>query len=158
MTCYLYHLLYSNEYLLCRKVVRLKPTIAARIHPLYSSQSDQMSALRPPRPLLMPTYHGHVSSAKEALILIEACLSGQLSHASTSPLSSVQDEVVSSGNVFVYEEFSSGIREWKDGREWGPPSHVGGLEVAPLRPPTQINGQDYPRTPCKQLSLTQSTD
>ncbi|KAI0846315.1 Gti1/Pac2 family-domain-containing protein [Daldinia vernicosa] len=74
---------------------------------------------------LLPTFHGYISSTMDALILFEACLSGRLSHVPRRPHDRERSELIASGNVFMYEEHSSGIRRWTDGVPWSPSRILG---------------------------------
>ncbi|CAG9993367.1 unnamed protein product [Clonostachys byssicola] len=69
---------------------------------------------------LEPTYFGHISTTKDALILMEACLDGQLSHVPRRPHDRERQDLIRSGYVFIYEEHSSGIKRWTDGVSWSP--------------------------------------
>ncbi|KAH7146946.1 Gti1/Pac2 family-domain-containing protein [Dactylonectria estremocensis] len=71
-----------------------------------------------------PTFKGYVASTQDALILFEACLTGQLNHTSRQLREDERPSLVVSGNVFVYEQHSSGIIRWADGIRWGAPEVV----------------------------------
>ncbi|KAH7113427.1 Gti1/Pac2 family-domain-containing protein [Dactylonectria macrodidyma] len=68
---------------------------------------------------LNPTFQGYVESTLDALILFEACLSGQLTHVPRRP----------HGNVFIYEEHASGIKRWTDGILWSPSRILGNFLI-----------------------------
>ncbi|KAI1660513.1 Gti1/Pac2 family-domain-containing protein [Daldinia decipiens] len=74
---------------------------------------------------LLPTFHGYIASTMDALILFEACLSGRLSHVPRRPHDRERTELIASGNVFMYEEHSSGIKRWTDGVPWSPSRILG---------------------------------
>ncbi|KAI0121810.1 Gti1/Pac2 family-domain-containing protein [Daldinia grandis] len=74
---------------------------------------------------LLPTFHGYIASTMDALILFEACLSGRLSHVPRRPHDRERSELIASGNVFMYEEHSSGIKRWTDGVPWSPSRILG---------------------------------
>lgn len=78
---------------------------------------------------LTPTFYGHIGSTQDALILFEACLSGQLSHVARRPHDRERASLIKSGNVFIYEEFSSGIKRWTDGVPWSPSRILGNFLV-----------------------------
>lgn len=82
-----------------------------------------------PESALAATYLGHVGSTKDALIIIEACLSGYLNHIGRRPRSSEEWTLPQSGNIFVYEARSSGITTWRDGIPWSEPITVGNFEL-----------------------------
>jgi hypothetical protein len=74
---------------------------------------------------LVPTYKGHIASTTDALILIEACLLGELNHLPRLPHDHERQDLIKSGNVFIYEEHASGIKGWTDGVSWSS-SHISG--------------------------------
>lgn len=85
----------------------------------------------PPMPdsAIAATYRGHVASTQDALIVVEACLRGVLYHICRRPRASEESSLAKSGNIFVYESRSSGIRSWEDGITWSTPQRVGNFEV-----------------------------
>ena len=78
---------------------------------------------------LSPTFHGHIASTQDALLLFEACLSGQLNHVARRPHDRERASLIKSGNVFIYEEHSSGIKRWTDGVPWSPSRILGNFLV-----------------------------
>lgn len=78
-----------------------------------------MSSSRAP-PACVPTWRGHVESTRDALIIFEATLSGVLQHCIRRPHDRERNSLIVSGNVFVYEEGTSGIKRWTDGIPWSP--------------------------------------
>ncbi|KAG8168254.1 hypothetical protein KVR01_003943 [Diaporthe batatas] len=82
-----------------------------------------------PDSVIAATYRGHVASTQDALIVIEACLRGVLYHTCRRPRSSEESSLAKSGNIFVYERGSSGIRSWEDGITWSTPQRVGNFEI-----------------------------
>lgn len=81
-----------------------------------------------PNPL-QPTWHGHISSTMDALLLFEACLDGHLTHVPRRPHDREREELIRSGNVFIYEEHSSGIKRWTDGYNWSPSRILGNFLI-----------------------------
>ncbi len=69
---------------------------------------------------LEPTWRGHVNTTMDALVLFEACLLGRMNHVPRRPQDRERDNLIRSGNVFIYEEHSSGIKRWTDGYNWSP--------------------------------------
>ncbi|KAK5997400.1 Global transcription regulator sge1 [Cladobotryum mycophilum] len=69
---------------------------------------------------LNPTFKGHVASTLDALVLFEACLLGQLNHVPRRPHDRERQDLIQSGNIFIYEEHASGIKRWTDGVSWSP--------------------------------------
>lgn len=71
-------------------------------------------------PACVPTWKGHVETTKDALLVFEACFNGTLSHCFRRPHDRERIQLIVSGNVFVYEEATSGIKRWTDGIPWSP--------------------------------------
>lgn len=71
-------------------------------------------------PVCLPTWRGHIETTKDALIIFEACFNGQLAHCFRRPHDRERNQLIVSGNVFVYEEATSGIKRWTDGIPWSP--------------------------------------
>ena len=71
-------------------------------------------------PQCSPTWRGHIETTKDALLIFEACFSGQLAHCFRRPHDRERNQLIVSGNVFVYEEATSGIKRWTDGIPWSP--------------------------------------
>ena len=67
-----------------------------------------------------PTWRGHIETTKDALLVFEACFSGRLNHCFRRPHDRERAHLIVSGNVFVYEEATSGIKRWTDGIPWSP--------------------------------------
>lgn len=82
-----------------------------------------------PEAPIAATYQGHVASTQDALIIIEACLRGNINHIGRRPRASEQATLPRSGNIFVYETQSSGITSWQDGYPWSEPVRVGNFEL-----------------------------
>ena len=78
---------------------------------------------------LQPTFTGHVATTNDALILFEACLTGQLSHVPRRPHDRERSMLIRSGCVFIYEENASGIKRWTDGVTWSPSRILGNFLV-----------------------------
>ncbi|RSL40916.1 hypothetical protein CEP54_015975 [Fusarium duplospermum] len=76
-----------------------------------------------------PTCHGFVRSAKDALLVLEACLQGHLLHVPRGLLAKEARQAVQSGAVFVYELGSSGVRDWEDFRLWGQEAQLGDFRI-----------------------------
>ena len=74
----------------------------------------------PKPPSCQPTWRGHVETTKDALLVFEACFTGQLHHCFRRPHDRERSSLIVSGNVFVYEESTSGIKRWTDGIPWSP--------------------------------------
>lgn len=78
---------------------------------------------------LQPTYMGHVSTARDALRLFEACLRGHLHHVPRRPHDRERSQLIKSGCIFIYEENASGIKRWTDGVPWSPSRILGNFLV-----------------------------
>ncbi|KAI1144653.1 Gti1/Pac2 family-domain-containing protein [Hypoxylon sp. FL0543] len=74
---------------------------------------------------LLPTFTGYIANTMDALILFEACLRGVLFHVPRRPHDRERSNLIVSGNVFIYEEHSSGIKRWTDGVPWSPSRILG---------------------------------
>lgn len=72
-----------------------------------------------------PTWRGYLRTTLDALIVLEACMQGRLSLVSRRPRSTEKPSIAASGNVFIYEERSSGIKRWTDGVHWSPSRIMG---------------------------------
>ncbi|KAM0334079.1 hypothetical protein ACHAQA_001099 [Verticillium albo-atrum] len=81
-----------------------------------------MSAANVP---LEATWQGHVASTLDAVVLFEACLSGHLRHVPRRPHDRERQDLIQSGQVFIYEEHASGIKRWTDGVTWSPSRILG---------------------------------
>ncbi|KAI5457907.1 Gti1/Pac2 family-domain-containing protein [Mariannaea sp. PMI_226] len=75
------------------------------------------------------TFEGHIASTIDALVLFEACLSGQLNHVPRRPHDRERQDLIKSGNVFIYEEHASGIKRWTDGVSWSPSRILGNFLI-----------------------------
>ncbi|KAL4921864.1 Gti1/Pac2 family-domain-containing protein [Aspergillus aurantiobrunneus] len=65
----------------------------------------------------METYHGHVRTPADAIILFEACRIGMLPRVQRR-LSEKERQLIQSGSVFVWDEREAGMRRWTDGKSW----------------------------------------
>lgn len=65
----------------------------------------------------METYHGHVRTPADAVILFEACRLGLLPRVQRR-LSEKERQNIKSGSVFVWDEREAGMRRWTDGKSW----------------------------------------
>ncbi|EFY91944.1 Gti1/Pac2 family protein [Metarhizium acridum CQMa 102] len=78
---------------------------------------------------LRPTFEGLVASTYDSLVLFEACLSGRLTHVPRRPHDRERQDLIKSGNVFIYEEHASGIKRWTDGVSWSPSRILGNFLI-----------------------------
>ncbi|KAF2143064.1 uncharacterized protein K452DRAFT_307940 [Aplosporella prunicola CBS 121167] len=69
---------------------------------------------------MQPTWRGFVHTTLDGLMVIEACLRGTLNHCPRRPHDRERAGLIQSGNIFVYEESTSGIKRWTDGVSWSP--------------------------------------
>jgi hypothetical protein len=76
-----------------------------------------------------PTWSGFIHSTWDALVVLEACLSGILHHIPRRPHDRERANIITSGNVFIYEENASGIKRWTDGVTWSPSRIMGNFLV-----------------------------
>jgi hypothetical protein len=78
---------------------------------------------------MAPTWSGFIHSTMDALFVLEACLQGKLSHIPRRPHDRERANIITSGNVFIYEENASGIKRWTDGVTWSPSRIMGNFLV-----------------------------
>jgi len=78
---------------------------------------------------MAPTWYGFVHTTHDALLVLEACLQGKLHHIPRRPHDRERGNIISSGNVFIYEENASGIKRWTDGVTWSPSRIMGNFLV-----------------------------
>lgn len=69
---------------------------------------------------LKPTWRCAIFSTKDALLLVQKCILGELQAIIRRPHDRERAELVKPGNVFVYTESDSGIKRWTDGVNWSP--------------------------------------
>jgi hypothetical protein len=67
---------------------------------------------------VQPSYHGIIVSAKDGMVLLEACLRGDISQVSRRPIKEERPQVPQRGNIFIYEQKATGILRWYDGMTW----------------------------------------
>lgn len=96
--------------------------------------------------LINPTYNGFISTTIDAALLFEACLTGQLDLVTGRPQQRQRDALIRSGNVFVYDEQSSGIKRWTDGISWSPSRVMGDFLVY-----REFHGSNPSRKTCQNL-------
>ena len=69
-------------------------------------------------PTLQPTLVGHVvADLEDARLIVEACLSGTLYHIFRFPRQHKLQDLLGSGNVFVYAEIPIGKGNWDHGKK-----------------------------------------
>jgi hypothetical protein len=78
---------------------------------------------------LSPTFTRHIATLHDAHLLIECCLRGSIQSFPRRLSEFEQDELVRNGSVFVFEEKSSGIKRWTDGRRWSASRKAGDFLV-----------------------------
>ncbi|KAK5310099.1 Global transcription regulator sge1, partial [Exophiala xenobiotica] len=74
---------------------------------------------------LQSSYFGFADTHQDAVMLIQACVRGSLQVIKRRPTSSERPSVAQGGQIFIYEEKSSGIQRWTDGRHWSPSRVLG---------------------------------
>lgn len=94
---------------------------------IHQSQ-DSLGTMSSTSPL-SPTFYGHIGSTQDALLLFETCLRSIFNHLDRRPHNRERASLIKSGNVFVYEEDSSGIKRWTDGVPWSPSCILGDFLV-----------------------------
>ena len=89
---------------------------------------------------LEPTFVGYVATSNDALLIFEACRANHiLQKVSRRPHDRERERLIKSGNIFVFDEQSSGIRRWTDGVAWSPSRILGNYLIyrqleRPLQP------------------------
>lgn len=86
-----------------------QPTLALKPTTITGSYTDHRR--------WMETYHGHVRTPADAIILFEACRIGLLPRVQRR-LSEKERQLIRSGSVFVWDEREAGMRRWTDGKSW----------------------------------------
>lgn len=94
------------------------PINSAMNSPMNGAMNNPMNTGK--APICLPTWQGHIETTKDALIIFEACFAGHLAHCFRRPHDRERNSLIVSGNVFVYEEATSGIKRWTDGIPWSP--------------------------------------
>lgn len=102
---------------------------------------------------LSPSYTGFIGSTKDAVLVIQAVLRGDLPLVDHRPQDRERAELIKSGNVFVFVEESSGIKRWTDGISWSASRILGRFLVYRELDPTTINEKDDKRKRRKHLEL-----
>jgi hypothetical protein len=98
---------------------------------------------------LEPTFFGYVATSNDALLIFEACRgNGLLQKVSRRPHDRERDRLIKSGNIFVFDEQSSGIRRWTDGIAWSPSRILGNYLIyrqleRPLQPGEKKRAQKH---------------
>lgn len=67
---------------------------------------------------VQPSYHGIIVSANDGMVLVEACLRGDIGLVSRRPIKEERAQLPRRGNIFIYEERDTGIVRWLDGITW----------------------------------------
>ncbi|KAK0722709.1 Gti1/Pac2 family-domain-containing protein, partial [Lasiosphaeria miniovina] len=78
---------------------------------------------------LEPTWRGYVATTRDALILFQLSADSRLHHVPRRPHDKERAELIVSGNTFIYEESSSGIKRWTDGFNWSPSRILGNFLI-----------------------------
>lgn len=95
----------------------------------YAPRGTDAPIPTPKHECMPPTWWGFIHTTFDALILLEACLLGTLTHIPRRPHDRERDNIIQSGNVFIYEENASGIKRWTDGITWSPSRIMGNFLV-----------------------------
>ncbi|KAG5665626.1 hypothetical protein HG530_005866 [Fusarium avenaceum] len=85
-----------------------------------------MSSSTPP---LQPTYHGFINTTLDASIIFENTFTGRCNHVPRRPHDRERQDLIKSGNVFIYEEHASGIKRWTDSLSWSPSRILGNFLI-----------------------------
>ena len=112
---------------------------------------------------LNPTFAGHVATIDDALILFEACLTGQLAQVPRRPHESERNMLIRSGYTFIYNEDASSIKRWSSSRilghfliyrELSKPFHPSEQRTIKKNSRARLSrpGEPYPRSDINNLS------
>ncbi|KAF1963482.1 hypothetical protein CC80DRAFT_486854 [Byssothecium circinans] len=98
----------------------------------------------------METYHGHVRTPNDAILLFEACRIGLLPRVQRR-LSEKERQQIKSGSVFVWDEREAGMRRWTDGKSWSA-SRVSGSFLTYREMEGKRGGSNVSQPPPKRAS------
>ncbi|KAH7060385.1 Gti1/Pac2 family-domain-containing protein [Macrophomina phaseolina] len=104
----------------------------------------------------METYHGHVRTPNDAIILFEACRTGLLPRVQRR-LSEKERQQIKSGSVFVWDEREAGMRRWTDGKSWSA-SRVSGSFLTYREMEGKRGGNGFPAKKSSNKSDSGSKD
>jgi hypothetical protein len=104
----------------------------------------------------METYHGHVRTPNDAIILFEACRIGLLPRVQRR-LSEKERQQIKSGSVFVWDEREAGMRRWTDGKSWSA-SRVSGSFLTYREMEGKRGGSAVPTPPVAKRASGKSPD
>ncbi|KAF2819676.1 hypothetical protein CC86DRAFT_374826 [Ophiobolus disseminans] len=104
----------------------------------------------------METYHGHVRTPNDAIILFEACRIGILPRVQRR-LSEKERQQIKSGSVFVWDEREAGMRRWTDGKSWSA-SRVSGSFLTYREMEGKRGGSALPTAPAVKRASGKSPD
>ena len=104
----------------------------------------------------METYHGHVRTPNDAIILFEACRIGILPRVQRR-LSEKERQQIKSGSVFVWDEREAGMRRWTDGKSWSA-SRVSGSFLTYREMEGKRGGTAVPAAPVAKRPSGKSPD
>lgn len=76
-----------------------------------------------------PSFRGFVETTLDALLIFEGCKQGMLPQITRRLQEFEKRALVASGNVFVFNEESTGIKRWTDGLSWSPSRTLGNFLV-----------------------------
>ncbi|KAF2134440.1 hypothetical protein P153DRAFT_279506 [Dothidotthia symphoricarpi CBS 119687] len=104
----------------------------------------------------METYHGHVRTPNDAIVLFEACRIGILPRVQRR-LSEKERQQIKSGSVFVWDEREAGMRRWTDGKSWSA-SRVSGSFLTYREMEGKRGGSAVPTAPAVKRASAKSPD
>ncbi|KAF1916419.1 Gti1/Pac2 family-domain-containing protein [Ampelomyces quisqualis] len=104
----------------------------------------------------METYHGHVRTPNDAIILFEACRLGILPRVQRR-LSEKERQQIKSGSVFVWDEREAGMRRWTDGKSWSA-SRVSGSFLTYREMEGKRGGSALPTAPAAKRASGKSPE
>lgn len=102
---------------------------------------------------LTPSFTGFIGSTEDAVLVIQAVLSGDFPVVDHRPQDRERVDLIKSGNVFVFIEESSGIKRWTDGISWSASRILGRFLVYRELDPSSVSEKDDKRKRRKHLDL-----
>lgn len=102
---------------------------------------------------LRPSYTGFIGSTKDAILIIQAVLSGDLPVVEQRPQDRERVDLIKSGNVFVFIEESSGIKRWTDGVSWSASRVLGRFLVYRELDPSSVSEKEDKKKRRKHLDF-----
>ncbi|KAI5818657.1 Gti1/Pac2 family-domain-containing protein [Pyronema omphalodes] len=72
---------------------------------------------------------GILKSSDDALVLMQCCINGDIPMVTRRPHDKEREDLIRSGNIFIYDEETSNIKRWTDSLYWSPSRIMGSFLV-----------------------------